>query len=150
MFKANNIIKSSLLLGLLLGFSGCDDKVDVEARIKDYQAIESGGFDNIAISENSNLFIFTYKGSLSGLDVHDEHITVSSLDEDMNYNFLFRIDLNLKCSYIFAKNSWYIKKDDMVKCSKDEAKSEIKHIVLNITDVFIQDKMIKDSWENKE
>lgn len=148
MFKTKNIIKSSLLLVLLLVFSACDDKVDVKAIIKDYQAIDSTGFDKIAISENSNLFIFTYKGSFYGLDAYKEHITVSSLDKDMNYNFLFRIDLSLKCSYIFVKNSWYIKKDDMAKCSKDEAKSEIKYIVLNITNMFIQDKMIKDSWKN--
>lgn len=53
----------------------------------------------------------------------------------------------LKCNYVHTERKWYIKKSDLELCSKDNAISEIEHILENVALYRKNKEYIRNSWK---
>lgn len=59
----------------------------------------------------------------------------------------FTDDLEINCSYQFKNNEWYIKKQGIKTCTKDEAINNIGHFIETINKNVKEQKNIEKSWE---
>ena len=61
----------------------------------------------------------------------------------------FSDDLKIKCSYQFSNNEWYIKKQNIKHCTKDEAIKDISYFIEIINKNLKEQENIEKSWEKK-
>ncbi len=61
----------------------------------------------------------------------------------------FSDDLKIKCSYQFSNNEWYIKKQNIKLCTKDEAIKDISYFIEIINKNLKEQENIEKSWEKK-
>ena len=61
----------------------------------------------------------------------------------------FTDDLKIKCSYQFGNNQWYIKKQNIKLCTKDEAIKDISYFIEIINKNLKEQENIEKSWEKK-
>lgn len=61
----------------------------------------------------------------------------------------FSDDLKIKCSYQFRNNEWYIKKQNIKLCTKDEAIKDISYFIEIINKNLKEQENIEKSWEKK-
>ncbi len=61
----------------------------------------------------------------------------------------FTDDLKIKCSYQFGNNQWYIKKQNIKLCTKDEAIKDISYFIEIINKNLKEQENIEKSWDKK-
>lgn len=61
----------------------------------------------------------------------------------------FTDDLKFKCSYQFRNNEWYIKKQNIKLCTKDEAIKDISYFIEIINKNLKEQENIEKSWDKK-
>ena len=125
-------------------------KLNLEYRLSNYYLVEDKNILELEISENSlNLFLYEKSSNIDDIYTMPKYYKANRLNEDMSYNELFRIDKPyLVCKYLHVNKNWYIFKDDMEKCSKNEAVKEINKLALEVNNHFKAIKLNKDSWED--
>lgn len=113
--------------------------------LKDYQIVQNDNIVSLANHEEMDLSIRFKNHVLDYMAFAEEDIMlIDTKKGGIIYSFK---NINYDCKYRFFNNSWYIKKTDIEKCSKDKAISEINRLVLKINDCLKTKENNKVSWE---
>lgn len=113
---------------------------------------ESGQYSIVGYDKFQKLQMCTFDKRVIDISNKDGITSINLYSKSFQANediINFSDDLKIKCSYQFRNNEWYIKKQNIKLCTKDEAIKDISYFIEIINKNLKEQENIEKSWEKK-